>query len=58
MTKTRASMVCEPSLAMCARDIDLGSYLLLGKGEEATGGRMRDSDHIRCDGSTDRGDLP
>ena len=43
LTKTRASMVCEPSLAMCARDIDLGSYLLLGKGEEATGGRMRDS---------------
>lgn len=36
-------MVCEPSLALCARDIDLGSYLLLGKGEEATGGRNRDS---------------
>lgn len=43
LTKTRASMVCEPSLALCARDIDLGSYLLLGKGEEATGGRNRDS---------------
>ena len=43
LTKTRASMACEPSLALCARDIDLGSYLLLGKGEEATGGRMRDS---------------
>ena len=43
LTKTRASMVCEPSLALCARDIDVGSYLLLGKGEEATGGRMRDS---------------
>ena len=37
LTKTRASMVCEQSLAMCARDIDLGSYLLLGKGEEVTG---------------------
>ena len=36
-------MVCEPSLAFCARDIELGSYLLLGKGEEATGGRERDS---------------
>ena len=36
-------MVCEPSLAMCARDIGLGDYLLLGKGEEATGGRKRDS---------------
>ena len=43
LTKTRASMVCEPSLALCARDIGLGDYLLLGKGEEATGGRYRDS---------------
>lgn len=43
LTKTRASMVCEPSLALCARDIGLGEYLLLGKGEEATGGRYRDS---------------
>ena len=43
LTKTRASMVCEPSLAFCAREINLGSYLLLGKGEEATGGRLRDS---------------
>lgn len=43
LTKTRASMVCEPSLAFCARDIDLGKYLLLGKGEEVTGGRQRDS---------------
>ena len=43
LTKTRASMVCEPSLAMCAADIGLGEYLLLGKGEEAMGGRMRDS---------------
>ena len=32
MTKTRASMVCEPALAFCAREIELGSYLLLGKG--------------------------
>lgn len=43
LTKLRASMVCEPSLAFCAREIDLGSYLLLGKGEEVTGGRYRDS---------------
>ena len=43
LTKTRASMVCESSLALCARDIGLGDYLLLGKGEEATGGRKRDS---------------
>ena len=43
LTKMRASMVCEPTLAMCARDIHLGDYLLLGKGEDATGGRKRDS---------------
>ena len=43
LTKTRASMVCEPSLAFCARGLKLGEYLLLGKGEDATGGRQRDS---------------
>ena len=43
LTKTRASMVCEPSLAFCARELNLGAYLLLGKGEDATGGRQRDS---------------
>ena len=43
MTKLRASLVCEQSLASCAREIDLGSYLLLGKGEDLTGGRERDS---------------
>ena len=43
LTRTRASMVCEPSLAFCAREIQLGDYLLLGKGEERTGGRLRDS---------------
>ena len=43
LTKTRASMVCEPALAFCARDLSLGEYLLLGKGEEATGGRKRES---------------
>lgn len=43
LTRLRASMVCESSLAMCAADIGLGEYLYLGKGEEATGGRQRDS---------------
>ena len=43
LTRLRASMVCEPSLAFCAREIGLGDYLLLGKGEEVTGGRKRDS---------------
>lgn len=43
MTKMRSSMVREQALAFCAKDISLGEYLLLGKGEEATGGRMRES---------------
>ena len=43
LTKTRASMVCEPTLAYCAEELSLGKYLLLGKGEEATGGRNRNS---------------
>ena len=43
LTKMRASMVCEPSLAFCARDLELGQFMLLGKGEEITGGRYRDS---------------
>ena len=43
LTKTRASIVCEPSIAFCARELKLGEYLLLGKGEDATGGRQRDS---------------
>ena len=43
LTRIRASYVCEPTLAACARDISLGDYLLLGKGEDRTGGRERDS---------------
>ncbi len=43
LTKRRASMVCESSLAFCARSLSLGEFLLLGRGEEATGGRNRDS---------------
>lgn len=43
MTKLRASMVCEPTLALCAKDVNLGFYLLLGKGEASTGGRERNS---------------
>lgn len=41
MTKARASIVCEPSLAKCANMLELGKYLMLGKGEEFTGGRSR-----------------
>ncbi len=43
LTKMRASMVCEPSLAFCAKDLELGQFIRLGKGEENTGGRNRDS---------------
>ncbi|MBO5487557.1 MAG: ribonuclease III [Eubacterium sp.] len=43
MTKMRASLVCEMSLAGAAREINLGNYLYLGHGEETTGGAGRDS---------------
>ena len=43
LTRLRASIVCEPTLAFCTRDLELGRYLLLGKGEDMTGGRERDS---------------
>lgn len=43
LTKLRASIVCEPTLALCTKDIALGEYLLLGKGEDQTGGRGRKS---------------
>jgi len=43
MTKTRAAIVCEASLMMCANKIRLGEYLFLGRGEENTGGRTRTS---------------
>ena len=43
MTKRRAACVCEKSLFGFAQEIDLGKYILLGKGEERTGGRKRTS---------------
>ncbi|MFH1533036.1 MAG: ribonuclease III [Pseudomonadota bacterium] len=43
MTRARASLVSEETLARCARRLDLGRYLLLGRGEDGTGGRDRDS---------------
>jgi len=43
LTKLRASIVCEPTLATCTEEIHLGDYLFLGKGEDNTGGRMRKS---------------
>ncbi|NEU29406.1 ribonuclease III [bacterium LRH843] len=41
MTKLRASIVCEPSLAKFAEELYFGDVVLLGKGEEMTGGRTR-----------------
>ena len=47
LTRTRAALVCEESLVEVARELNLGEYLRLGKGEEAGGGRQRPS--IRAD---------
>ena len=43
LTRTRAALVCEGSLAEVAQQLDLGSYLKLGRGEDAGGGRARPS---------------
>ena len=43
LTKMRASLVCEDALAGAARKLGLNKYLLLGRGEEATGGSLRPS---------------
>ena len=43
MTKLRASLVCEKSLVTIAKELCLGKYLLLGRGEEHGGGRNRSS---------------
>ncbi len=43
LTKLRASLVCERTLCEFARSIRLGDYMLLGKGEDASGGRERPS---------------
>ena len=47
LTRTRAALVCEESLVEVAKELGLGDYLKLGKGEEAGGGRNRPS--IRAD---------
>jgi ribonuclease III len=41
LTKLRAAIVCEPSLVKFSSELNFGDYILLGKGEEQTGGRMR-----------------
>jgi len=43
LTKLRAVIVCERSLAACGIGLSIGDYLRLGKGEENSGGRKRGS---------------
>lgn len=43
MSKFRSELVCETALFEVAKHLDLGTYIKLGKGEEATGGRTRPS---------------
>lgn len=43
LTKLRASLVCEKNLAEYSRKLNVGQFLLLGKGEEMNGGRERSS---------------
>ncbi len=43
LTKVRASIVCEQTLAFCTQAVSLGDYIFLGKGETHTGGRKRKS---------------
>ena len=43
LTRLRASLVCEPALSFDARAFDLQEFIKLGKGEESTGGRNKDS---------------
>ena len=48
MSKIRSTVVCESALAEIARKLDVGRLLLLGKGEEATGGRNKDAILADC----------
>ncbi len=47
LTALRAALVCEPALARYARQLALGDYVRLGRGEEASGGRSRAA--LLCD---------
>jgi ribonuclease-3 len=42
MTKLRSSLVCEKTLAKVAKELTLGDFLIMGKGEAASGGRQKD----------------
>lgn len=43
LTKLRSRLVSRPALAAYGRRLELGSHLLIGRGEESSGGRLRDS---------------
>ena len=43
MSKLRSKIVCESALAKYARRLSLGDYILLGRGEDASGGKNRSS---------------
>ncbi|MCC6543419.1 MAG: ribonuclease III [Nitrospirae bacterium] len=43
LSKFKSMMVSEPSLSKIASELDIGEYLLLGRGEEHTGGRKKES---------------
>ena len=57
LTKKRASMVCEPALAFCARDIDLGGISASWKGRRGDRRKKERFCHIRRHGGVDWGDL-
>lgn len=48
LTEWRAELVCGPTLARVAEDLSLGEALLLGRGEESTGGRTREGNLERA----------
>jgi ribonuclease-3 len=48
LTKARAVVVCEPTLARCSAELGIGEYLFLGKGEASSGGRERSSILADC----------
>jgi ribonuclease III len=43
LTRLRSAIVCEQNLCVCARKIDLGRHIFLGRGEELSGGRDKPS---------------
>ena len=48
LTKLRAAVVCEPALVKFANELEFGHYVLLGKGEEQTGGQNAPSAPCGC----------